>query len=136
MGKKIELYHYTSKANARKIMEEGLRGGDNRNGTVFDIAIMRMLGVDMSIPTLFLTAVSRADGRRYGGYILRVTVDEDKVKRVSDDLWVMQGEGILISPDDIDDLEEDYDNGFCRPSIWCDEICPMRDECDYFDEDD
>jgi len=115
-------------------MEEGLRGGDNRNGTIFDLAILRLFGINTSQPLLFLTRVPRPDADHYGGFMLKVRVEEENVIILQNDLVVMSGEGILIPPDDIDDLYEDFQDGICSPSMFCFD-CEQRKECGLWKEE-
>nr|URC17500.1 MAG: hypothetical protein [Lokiarchaeota virus Skoll Meg22_1214] len=127
MGK-IILYHYTSYETSKIIMREGLRGGDNRHGTAFDLALLRQAGIELWDPILFLTAVYREDNERYGGYLLQVEVDEEKVTKIDDDCYIMKGEGILIPPEDITDMVEEYRRGGCYG-----DQTPLCWECDCLD---
>ena len=125
-SKTITLYHYTALNKVEKIMKEGLKGGMNQNGTVFDSCLL-----DYNTPTLCLTAVYRSDNEKYGGYPLEVEVPEEKVEKIFDDLWIMKGEGVLIDPEDIKDLFYEFEMGNCSESIFCCD-CEQRKNCCYF----
>lgn len=128
---KIILYHFTSKKSAEKIKKEGLKGGHNIHGIGYS-----------SKHTLWLTDSMRADAERYGDYILKIEISKKELQKLNpvykeiggENIYYIEKEGIIISPDLISDPYEEYEFGVCEPSKWCEAYCSESDTCQLIKE--
>ncbi len=120
----MRYYHYTDSRNIASIMENCLKPGDNRNGTAFDLALS-----DCE-PAIFLTTSYIGENDKYGGYCLEINIPKNiKIYPTlcPTTFFIKQ----KISPENITDLYQEYIDGVCEPSIFCEE-CPLKKECSYF----
>lgn len=126
LDKKIRLWHITNKKNAEKIKKLGLKGGHNIHG----------IGRG-SKATLWLSDTIRADAERYGNYFLKFEISESELEKLhphktqfSDEtVYYIEKEGVIIPPEQILDPYEEYKNGTCDPSDWCEACCFESEDC-------
>ena len=103
MARPIILYHGTNHITAEKILEEGLRGGDNTTGGTHGI---------WDAPALFMTP-HLSVAKKYGNTILIIEYFPEfdggyKINDgIGDECIVIEGEGILIEPMYITEYEEE-----------------------------
>jgi len=112
-------------------MEEGLKFGDNHNGTAADLALCG----NPEKRKLFLVSGSLGGDNPYGDCLLEVSVDESKLHHsllAPNTYWLEQEgkEEIAIPPEDIVNLQEEYEMGICSPSLFCGLYCPQFNECE------
>jgi len=126
----MELWHATTKQASKKILLEGLRGGNGLHGG---------MAIEYSeTPTLYITenSIPDEDLERYGGMLLLITISKRKLKEMGFHeicgTWIKEGDGILLDAEYISNPAKNYKHGCCSPCRWCEAYCEDYDDCCYY----